>query len=184
MNNLDTAYKLGSAKAVEQLTSWMDQDGDEKAASAMERLAEKLGGRKKKKPKPAPKSRKGQRATRAPTAKGTRYKRLKSKLKRTKKAEAPAWAQQINKGYTRTPRPGATPAKAAPTPAPTPAPAPAPTPAPAPAAASISGGAMQNLGRKLNAPLKSQPVAPVGGYGGASQSVRNLKREVPNLVPK
>jgi hypothetical protein len=104
VDHLDTAYKLGSAKAMEQFTDWMNQDGDEKAASAMERLAEKLGGRKKKKTKPAPKSRKGQRAVRAPGGKGTRFGRLKSKLKRTKKAAAPAW-MTLNKQVLGTPMP-------------------------------------------------------------------------------
>jgi hypothetical protein len=97
MSHLDTAYKLGSARAVEDFTDWMTS-GDANPTEAPPRLGykiakevmEKLSEPKGKKVKPG--SRKGGKsepAARSPAGKGTRFKRLKSKLSKKKGVKDP-----------------------------------------------------------------------------------------------
>lgn len=99
MSHLDTAYKLGSAQAVEDFFGeWLGQGLDNPTAPAkktaadiaVERALEKLGEPRGRKVKPG--SRKGgpsKPAARAPAGKGTRFKKLKSKLSRKKGVRDP-----------------------------------------------------------------------------------------------
>jgi len=195
MSHLDTAYKLGSAKAMEQFTSWMDEDSDEKAASAMERLAEKLGGRKQEKATP-PKRNKGQFAVRTRAHKGTGFKALKAKLRKkksmAKKGEAPAW-QRLNdqilgkgRGTSAATQPlkqqaPAPSMKAPPAVVAAPAQPQAPTqptqPAARPTGGSVASSSFRNaIVNKAKAPLPNQPVTPVGGIGGGSRAARQVSQ--------
>lgn len=92
--DINAFYKLGAEHALRTFTAWMQADNGNPTAPiamrAMKIALEKLGEPKGQKVRPG--SRKGgasQPAARAPVGKGTRFSRLKAKLKRQKGVKNP-----------------------------------------------------------------------------------------------
>lgn len=95
MSHLDTAYKYGAAQAVNDFTAWIQQDDGNPTApvitrktaaeTAVERALEKLGRTKRGKQPAATRTRQlvGS-ISNSSVTKGTRFGRLKAKLKKRK----------------------------------------------------------------------------------------------------